>query len=159
MTERKTVIDPKDISIISIKVISGNIASDEDIDTNIVTSFNTAFEVQTGLNLDQGAIRILIKIILVGIDSNDKQVDISGKYTIEFIFRIVKLESYVISRDEEKQELTMDDVLASTLMAIVYSTSRGIVLTRTQGTVLDGVVLPVIDPLQLLMAQAPKEQV
>jgi hypothetical protein len=34
-------------------------------------------------------------------------------------------------------------------MAIAYSTARGIILQSTQSTILDGVILPVIDPKDL----------
>jgi len=45
----------------------------------------------------------------------------------------------------------LQDVLIHTLLSIAYSTSRGIVLSRTQGTLLNGVILPVIDT-RVLMA-------
>jgi hypothetical protein len=35
-------------------------------------------------------------------------------------------------------------------MGIAYSTARGIILSRTAGTAVDGIILPVIDPAMLL---------
>lgn len=42
--------------------------------------------------------------------------------------------------------------LGMSLIAIAYSTTRGIVLTRTAGTVLNGLILPVVDTAKLLDA-------
>lgn len=44
----------------------------------------------------------------------------------------------------------MDSILGTTLMGIVYSTARGIILERTQGTFFNGVILPVINPNKLI---------
>lgn len=39
-------------------------------------------------------------------------------------------------------------------MGIVYSTAGGIILTRTTGTVLDGIILSVINPALLLEGES-----
>jgi hypothetical protein len=45
---------------------------------------------------------------------------------------------------------TIDGRLAATVLGIAYSTARGIVVERTQGTFFNGAILPVINPSSLL---------
>jgi len=44
----------------------------------------------------------------------------------------------------------IDGQLVATVMGILYSTARGIILERTRGTFFDGVILPVISPKDLV---------
>jgi len=48
---------------------------------------------------------------------------------------------------DESGKTYIDKNIGGTLLGIAYSTARGIVLERTQGSYLGGVVLPVIDPI------------
>ena len=54
---------------------------------------------------------------------------------------------------EDKPRYNIDGGLGSTLVSIAYSTVRGIIFTRTQGTSLGSVILPVIDPKKLMGIQ------
>jgi len=46
--------------------------------------------------------------------------------------------------------------LAATLLGIAYSTSRGIIVEKTQNTFLGGIILPCIDPYKVLMEEEGK---
>jgi hypothetical protein len=51
---------------------------------------------------------------------------------------------------DEKNKISYDAALGNAIASIVYSTSRGILMSRFQGTVFADFILPVIDPNQLL---------
>jgi hypothetical protein len=70
---------------------------------------------------------------------------------IEFRFVVENFEDFV--KVEEKDEIRIDAALAATLLAMAYSTARGIVFERTRGTFFDGVILPVIDPFNTLFTE------
>ena len=54
-------------------------------------------------------------------------------------------------KTKEKDEIiTVHPALGNALASITYSTSRGILMTRFQGTVLSDFILPVINPNDLL---------
>ena len=55
-----------------------------------------------------------------------------------------------ISYEENKEDYTIDSQLGATIAGISYSTARGIVLERTNGTYFNGVILPVLNPRELL---------
>ena len=50
----------------------------------------------------------------------------------------------------KEEEITIDANLGNALASISYATSRGILMTRFQGTALEDFILPVIDPNDLL---------
>ena len=48
----------------------------------------------------------------------------------------------------------MEDDLASTLAGLAYSTTRGMLVSRLNGTFLDGCILPPVAPHALLLLEA-----
>lgn len=50
--------------------------------------------------------------------------------------------------------MQVDIGLAASLVGLAYSTARGIILERTSGTILNGIIIPVIDPMKLLKGQS-----
>ncbi|MCW3110576.1 MAG: hypothetical protein JWQ09_5082 [Segetibacter sp.] len=154
MSEIKNkIVVPEKIHLQSIRVLNGSIMSDPEIETTAAQGFTTIFEVQTGIDLPNEGIRFVFKVTLNGTNENDEPIEVKAEYTLEFSFQIEELEGYIVKQNEETKELILQAPLGGTLMAIVYSTSRGIILTRTQGTILDGIILPVIDPMKLFTQQ------
>lgn len=79
---------------------------------------------------------------------------ISANFTIEFDFIVTNLDDFRTVQNPDQSEenpiIIIQKDLGLALMSIVYSTARGIIMTRTAGTVLDGIILPVIDPESIL---------
>jgi len=63
----------------------------------------------------------------------------------QIIYDIVNFNE-VISRDEVNKVLNIPDVFITTLISIALSTTRGIFAAKTEGSVLDGVYIPILDP-------------
>lgn len=61
------------------------------------------------------------------------------------IYEIVNFDS-AISHDETKKLINIPDPFMTTLLSIALSTSRGIFAAKTEGSLLDGVYIPVMDP-------------
>jgi hypothetical protein len=66
-----------------------------------------------------------------------------------FIYRIENLEE--LAFPEKNKRLHLNPALTNALSSVTYSTSRGILLTRLQGTALQHFVLPIINPNNLLV--------
>jgi hypothetical protein len=66
-----------------------------------------------------------------------------------FIYRIENLEE--LATPEKNKQLHLNPALTSALSSVTYSTSRGILLTRLQGTALQHFVLPIINPNNLFV--------
>jgi hypothetical protein len=79
--------------------------------------------------------------------AESEPIGLSGDYGLEFQIHVENLEQFVTEKDGR---LIIDRKLGGTLIAIVFSTTRGIIFERTSSTLFNGVLLPVIDPNSLL---------
>lgn len=148
--ERK--IDPDKIHVLDIKTIKGNIDAASDININAIAGHRFIFESGTGLNADDNIIGIKLVVHIEAMDKADKPLGINGSYTHELVFRVDNLSDFLDTKGEDdKKSYTIDLLLGSTLVSIAYSTIRGIIFNRTQGTSLGSVILPIIDPKKLLI--------
>ena len=74
---------------------------------------------------------------------------IEGEYHIEFEYHVENLDDFVTG-GESNESKVVENILGATIAGISYSTARGIILNRTQATNFNGVLLPVINPADLL---------
>jgi hypothetical protein len=65
-----------------------------------------------------------------------------------FIYHVENLND--LAKPDDKNLIELHPGLAKALSSVTYSTSRGILLTRLQGTALQNFVLPIINPNTLL---------
>lgn len=73
-----------------------------------------------------------------------------GEFTIGFTFFIENYHELVVGPTEEVAHAVVDGVLMAHLFAIAYSTARGMILVKTRGTALEGGILPIMDPRELM---------
>lgn len=138
-------IDPSKISIICINIYKSSISTTETYLNNPVAMSSTkvGFAQETGFNFEEKKIRIRLNIALDGVDNKSNTIGLSGEFGFEFQLLVSNLEEF-LEKEEEKTKVNGE--LGATLMGIIYSTARGIILERTQNTYLRGIILPVIDP-------------
>lgn len=144
------IIDPEKIHLVNIKTIKGNIDAASDIDVHAITGHEFSFELGTGVNADDNVIGINLVVNIKAKDSTDKLLPINGSYTHEVIFIVDNLKDFLVPDESGSQNYKIDGGLGSTIVSIAYSTIRGIIFTRTQGTSLGSVMLPVINPKKLM---------
>lgn len=114
-----------------------------------IHGFNLGTKSQSGFSLKEKLLRFRVYIRLIGYDKERKNIGIEGEYVIEFLYKIENLDDFITHTDKEG-EFSVGVDLGATIAGISYSTSRGIVLDRTQGTYFNGVLLPILDPKDLL---------
>ncbi|RBQ11416.1 hypothetical protein DRW42_02835 [Pedobacter miscanthi] len=145
-------INPDRIKMISIRTLKGNINSDEadaDLDPK---NYEIECTPEIATNLKELLVRIIFKIDIHILNKEGKKSGTSGSYTNEFIFEIEGIEDFIKSRNSG--EVDIHPELGTALLSLAFSTSRGMIYTRTQGTILDGIILPVIDASDLQKAFA-----
>ena len=91
-----------------------------------------------------------LTILIKGIDLDKKENGISGEFTIDFVFSYYEFEKMIINNSDEDNKTVISKGFTSTLLGLAYSTSRGIIFTRTLGTPLEGCTIPVINSMNLL---------
>lgn len=144
------IIDPEKIHLINIKTIKGNIDAAADIDINSIAGHEFSFELGTGLNVEDNVIGMQLVVNIQAKDSADKLLPINGSYTHEIVFIVDNLKDFLEPDESGNNKYKIDGGLGSTIVSIAYSTIRGIIFTRTQGTSLGSVILPVINPKKLM---------
>ena len=125
-------------------------------------------ESEEAFNVDRKQVRIILSI---WIDAYTKPEEAEGEATqpeptryedmgscrLGFTFFLENFEELINPAEKEEDGLLVDSLTMAHLLAMAYSTSRGMILVKTRGTSLEGSLLPVIDPQQL-MEKEMKEQ-
>lgn len=107
--------------------------------------FETSFAYENADNEDLGMLRFRLYFEIFALNANEEYLGAGAEIGIEFHFKVDNFQDFIIKGEGE--DTFIDYNIGSTLLAIAYSTARGIVLERTQNSYLGGVLLPVIDPM------------
>lgn len=147
MTKNK--IDPEAITIEHIRIIQSNITTEKPFRDNPqkIDQFEITNTQNSAFNFEEKRIRIRLNTCVKGLNENQEELGVSGDFVIEFHLYIDNFNDFVT---EEKGGKRVSDSLGSTLVGIIYSTSRGIIYEKIQGTDLSGCILPVINPHSLI---------
>jgi len=148
-------IKPELIHLIAIRVLKSHLeVSDKLMDKpRKIDGFKMGLSSESGFNFDEKLMRFRLGLKLFGHDKSEKPIGIEGEYAIEFKYHIENMDDFVTKKDDHGKYLVSDD-LGGTIISISYSTARGIILERTQGTDFNGIILPVINPKKLLVIES-----
>lgn len=142
------IIEPEKIHIVSLKTLKGNINGSGDIEESMILGHTFEFMVGIGVDPDEKIVglELIINIRATGKGNEDLQVE--GSYTHEVVFQVENLEDFL--KITENEPPVIDHIMNATLTGIAFSTVRGIIFSRTQGTSLGTVILPVVDPKKVM---------
>ena len=144
----KNIFDPEKISLIDFKMIKGQVDTPENFDISKVVGHQLDNSLQLGFNLDDKLAKADFTVSVKTDSKGENEVEATGNFHLIFIYRIENLEE--LATPEQNKRLNLNPGLANALSSVTYSTSRGILLTRLQGTALQNFVLPIINPNNLL---------
>jgi|JI9StandDraft_2_1071091.scaffolds.fasta_scaffold05258_8 hypothetical protein len=147
----KSGVDPTKIRILRLAIAKASIEATDEYLAAPRDPVNTTTGFATGISFDlaQKLCRARLTIDLQGMDVNKQLLGLKGSYDLLCDLEVDNLTEL---SHLNKGNLTVDGQLAATIMGIFYSTARGIILERTSGTFFGGVILPVLDPKQLIGA-------
>ncbi|UFH34981.1 hypothetical protein [Flavobacterium acetivorans] len=142
------ILQPEKIQIVDFKIIKGQINSPFDFENEKVVghTFNVDFEL--GFNLGDKLVRADFSVYVETKSDIDTIEEAVGNFSFVYVFYVDNLEE--LTTLEKEETITVHPALGNALASITYSTSRGILMTRFQGTVLSDFILPVINPNDLL---------
>lgn len=146
MAEKKR-IEPEKIVIREFRLIKGLVDSPFNFRISAIKSFDFNVDFNTGFNLEENLIKADFNIQVSTISEAATE---EANCTYHFVF------IYYVDGLSEHAQLTPEGIvdwnpfLANAIASITYSTSRGILMSRFQGTVMKDFILPVIDPNALL---------
>ena len=106
---------------------------------NLKYNFKSGFSIRRELNQIG---------VLLGVDINldrGQPINIFNS-EFEYIFEIDDISKF----KHDDKSMTIPDQFMITLVSISFSTTRGIILGKSAGTILDKIIMPLIDPKKLL---------
>lgn len=105
------------------------------------------YELNASISIRSKKVQITAEYDIRVADANSEKLEISSRYSIVFLYTVENLAELAIP--DERKGLSVDDEMLSNLLNITYSTSRGILYTRYLGTLLQGLILPIIATTEL----------
>ena len=129
-------------------MIKGQVNTPENFDINKVVGYHLDNSLQLSFNLDDKLAKADFTVNVKTDSKGENESEATGNFHLIFIYRIENLEELTILKKNKR--LNLNPGLAKALSSVTYSTSRGILITRLQGTALQNFVLPIINPNKLL---------
>ncbi|PSR11778.1 MAG: hypothetical protein C7N36_14795 [Bacteroidetes bacterium] len=151
MKKKQPQVIPEQIHLTSINIIKAHLETSDAFLENPVKAYGFQFGLAHKMahNMTDNRSRCRLYFTLKAHDESENPIGIDLEYGIEFHFVVENLSDFILPK--ENDSFQMDAAIAATLLGMAYSTARGIVYERTRGTFLDGVLLPVIDPVKALV--------
>lgn len=135
------------ISLLNYNILSGQISAPKDFDIDKVSGHKVDYALNIGYNIEAKLAKadLTLDIFTQSNEQNTEQA--KGNYHLQFIYQIDNIDE--LAKTDENNKLILNPDLANALSSVTYSTSRGILLTRLQGTPLQKFILPIINPKNL----------
>lgn len=144
------MLQPDKIHIVDFKITKGQIESPFEFSVNDIKGYTFDTRYNLAFNIEEKLVRASLHVVVTA-DCEDQDLGTAqGLFEVNFVYHIENLIDLV---EREDQQLTIDAGLSNALASITYSTTRGILMTRFQGTSLANFILPVIDPNRLAQSQ------
>lgn len=143
------IIEPEKIHMVSLKTLKGNINGSSTIEENMITGHTFDFTVGIGVDPDEKVVGLEMVINIRATGKGNEDLGVEGSYTHEVVFQVENLDDFLDLTEDEPP--VIDRIMNATLTGIAFSTIRGIIFTRTQGTSLGTVILPVVDPKKVMV--------
>lgn len=142
------IFKPENISMVEHKLVKGMVDVPEDFEPMHVMGHYVENALDLGFNIDEQLVKadFTIEIRTESQDLNKKEA--TGTFHLVFIYQVEGLNN--LAKPRENRFIELNPALANALSSVTYSTSRGILLTRLQGTALQNFILPIINPNKLL---------
>lgn len=147
----KPMFDPEKITFVEFKMIKGQVDTPEIFDAQEVTGHQLENTLQLGFNLEDKLAKADFTVNIKTDSHGKNKQEATGNFHLVFIYKIENLET--LAKPDKNNLLILDPALANALASITYSTARGILLTRLQGTALQNFVLPVVNANKLLRGE------
>jgi hypothetical protein len=123
-------IETGKITIREFRLVKGQIDSPFDFKVSDIKSFDFKVDFNTGFNLEENLIKA------------DFVIDVTTKSN-----HVEDLKEHTAMAEDKGVD--WNPFLANAIASITYSTSRGILMSRFQGTIMKDFILPVVDPNSL----------
>ena len=157
MSKNKSLFNVDLVKIENIVITNARLENKTDItvleknkyEFDIVHTFSIA------INIEERKLRVISSCQVKTLERNSKsEIGIWANFDIAFFFYIENLNELVVGAGPEFESNT-DLIMA--LSNIAYSTSRGIIFTRCQGTIMKSLIMPIMSSEKIMEMYRLKE--
>ncbi len=150
--KQKQAVDPQQLHLLDYHFFRSEFQSSDEYIQNPVelATANISSHCKYGSKLEDEVIGILVNASFQGVGENEEELGITAEFSIEFIFLVKNLPEFLT---EDDQTQSISGILLTTLAGIAYSTSRGVIREKLNGTPFRDLLLPVVDPAELFRAE------
>ncbi len=126
----------------SYKIIKFEYNEPEGIQDKIQIHFN--FNSRIDIDIDKDIISVTIGVdAFTNTEKSSKRV---GFIEVQYVFQVLNLKDFQKNNDG----FSLPTPFLTTLIGLSLSTTRGIILIKFSGTILEKIIMPVIDPNKLI---------
>lgn len=144
----KLSFDPEKVILTEFKMLKGKVDTPEFFNSKSIKNFTVDNSLTLSFNIEKGLVKAEYSIDIESDSENLNQSESKGSFHFVFIYLIDNLD--VLAVVDKNQRISLDPFLANALASITYSTSRGILMMKLQGTALKNFILPIINPSKLI---------
>lgn len=144
-----TLFNPERISMAEFKMIKGQVETPENFDIGSISGHQIDNAFNLSFNLNDKLAKADFSVNIKTESRNESEA--IGNFHLIFIYKVENLEA--LTQTAKNKRLKLNPALANSLAAITYSTARGILLSRLQGTALQNFILPIINTNKLLQIE------
>lgn len=134
------------LSMIDYKIIKGNIDTPEGFNAGDVTGYTVNDNLELSFSPHKKWVKADYSIEVSTCCTTSPAASVFFHFV--FIYNVENFEE--LATIKEGKKIVVDQQLVSSIAAISYSTTRGILLTRLQGTVMSDFILPITNTNDLL---------
>lgn len=141
---------PEKIHLQGFRILHAEMKSPFEFDMHQIASFENDVKFDLSFNLEDNMVKADFEVTINTISTeNTNREEASAAFSFVYIFHIENFKELakVVNNDSLEIHVGLSNALAS----IVYSTTRGVLMTRFQGTALADFILPIIDPAKLIL--------
>ncbi len=143
---------PEKIHLQAFRIVDAQMQSPFEFESDKIERFETTSDFDLTFNWEDSMIKADFKVDVKSFSlANTNKDEASALFHFVYIYYVENFKDLAQILDNET--LDLKGGLANAIAAITYSTSRGILMTRFQGTALSDFILPVIDPNKLIRAK------
>jgi hypothetical protein len=143
------LVKPELIHLLNVDILKARIQSDYESLKEENTEFQYRMSLLYGFNNAEKMVRCEVEIN-VEKKSEEGRIIAESSFTISFVFQIDNFDELV---ENKEGGIVFNYAMAASLAGIAFSTTRGILLTRFQGTMFKDFILPIIDPKKMITEQ------
>jgi len=99
------------------------------------------FSIKIASNVIESKLKLTLDVDILPKVTDEKNTSPRAHFEIDYYFFVPNLSEFI---DKTETDIFLDPSVAATLGNIAYSTARGIVFTRCQGTPLKKIIIPIL---------------